>query len=159
MRIRLLVMDIDGTLTDGRIYIGAEGEVMKAFDVRDGYGIANILPSLDITPVIITGRKSQIVEVRAKELNITELYQGVGDKLAKLKEVAEKYNAIPSEIAYIGDDLNDLGCIAYCGLAACPGDAVEEVKKSVDYVCQHQGGRGAVREFVIYIFDQMQRST
>ena len=152
MSIKLFVMDVDGTLTDGRIYIGAEGEVMKAFDVRDGYAIANILPSLDITPVIITGRKSQIVEVRAKE-------QGVGDKLAKLKEVAEKYNAIPSEIAYIGDDLNDLGCIAYCGLAACPGDAVEEVKKSVDYVCQHQGGRGAVREFVIYIFDQMQSST
>ena len=72
MSIKLFVMDVDGTLTDGRIYIGAEGEVMKAFDVRDGYAIANILPSLDITPVIITGRKSQIVEVRAKELNITE---------------------------------------------------------------------------------------
>ena len=87
MSIKLLVMDVDGTLTDGRIFIGAQGEVMKAFDVRDGYAIAHILPQLGITPVIITGRTSAIVEQRAKELKITELYQGVADKLTKLKEV------------------------------------------------------------------------
>lgn len=155
MNIKLLVMDVDGTLTDGRIYIGAEGEVMKAFDVRDGYAITTILPSHGILPVIITGRKSQIVEVRAKELHISELYQGVVDKLAKLKEIAEKHCVMPSEIAYIGDDLNDMGCVAFSGLAACPGDAVDDVKKSVDYVCQHQGGRGAVREFVVFICSQM----
>ena len=88
MKIKLLVMDVDGTLTDGRIYIGAQGEVMKAFDVRDGYAIVHILPQLGITPAIITGRSSAIVEQRAKELKITELYQCVADKLVKLKEVA-----------------------------------------------------------------------
>ena len=147
-KIKLLVMDVDGTLTDGRIYIGAQGEVMKAFDVRDGYAIAHILPQLGITPVIITGRSSAIVEQRAKELRITELYQGVTDKLAKLEEVAAKFNASTDEVAYIGDDLNDLDCIRYCGMTACPADAVLEIQNAVDYSCKHGGGRGAVREFI-----------
>lgn len=147
-KIKLLVMDVDGTLTDGRIYIDAQGEVMKAFDVRDGYAIAHILPQLGITPVIITGRSSAIVEQRAKELKITELYQGVADKLTKLKEVLAKFGASADEVAYTGDDLNDLDCIRYCGTTACPADAVPEVQKAVDYICSHDGGRGAVREFV-----------
>ncbi|MCI6358617.1 MAG: HAD-IIIA family hydrolase [Clostridiales bacterium] len=148
MSIKLLVMDVDGTLTDGRIYIGAQGEVMKAFDVRDGYAIVHILPQLGITPVIITGRSSAIVTQRAKELKITELYQSVSDKLAKLKEVAAKFEAAADEVAYIGDDLNDLGCIRYCGMTACPADASPDVLDAVDYVCKHDGGRGAVREFI-----------
>ena len=148
MSIKLLVMDVDGTLTDGHIYIGAQGEVMKAFNVRDGYAIAHILSQLWITPVIITGRSSAIVEQRAKELKITELYQGVTDKLAKLKEVASKFNASADEVAYIGDDLNDLDCIKYCGMTACPADAIPEVLDAVDYTCKHDGGRGAVREFI-----------
>lgn len=148
MKIKLLVMDVDGTLTDGKIYIGTGGEVMKAFDIKDGYAIAHILPDLGIVPVIITGRKSQIVEQRAKELKITELYQGIGDKLAQLKMVAEKYHVTPDEIAYIGDDVNDLDCIGYCGLTACPADAVDEVKEKVGYICKTAAGKGAVREFV-----------
>ena len=148
MKIKLLVMDVDGTLTDGKIYMGENGEVMKAFNVKDGYAIAHMLPEMGIVPVIITGRKSKIVENRAKELGITELYQGVGDKFAQLKIVAEKYNATPEKIAYIGDDLNDLACIEYCGLTACPADAVEEVKRKVTYVCKKNGGEGAVREFI-----------
>ena len=87
--IKMLVMDVDGTLTDGKIYVGSQGEVMKAFNVKDGYAIARILPDLGIIPVIITGRTSSIVEYRAKEIGITELYQGVSDKLAQLKQVAE----------------------------------------------------------------------
>ena len=148
MKIKLLVMDVDGTLTDGKIYMGENGEVMKAFNVKDGYAIAHMLPEMGIIPVIITGRKSKIVENRAKELGITELYQGVGDKLTQLKIVAEKYNAAPEQIAYIGDDLNDLECIDYCGVTACPADAVEEVKRVVTYVCKHNGGDGAVRGFI-----------
>ena len=147
-KIKLLVMDVDGTLTDGKIYMGNYGEVMKAFDVKDGCGIKDILPTLGIVPVIITGRVSQIVENRAKEIGITELHQGVRDKLAVLKEVAEKYAATPDEIAYIGDDINDLDCIDYCGVTACPADAVEEVKNSVDFICMANGGRGSVREFI-----------
>lgn len=151
MKIKLLIMDVDGTLTDGRIYVGAQGEVMKAFDVRDGYAIVHILPMHGIVPVIITGRSSEIVAQRAKELKITELHQGVSNKLAKLQEVAAKYGTGPEEIAYIGDDLNDLACIAYCGLTACPADAVAPVQETVGYICQHDGGRGAVREFIDHI--------
>ena len=147
-KIKLLVMDVDGTLTDGKIYMGNNGEVMKAFDVKDGCGIKDILPTLGITPVIITGRVSKIVENRAKEIGITELHQGVRDKLAVLKEVSEKYNASPDEIAYIGDDINDLECIEYCGFTACPADAVEEVRQKVSFVCQNDGGKGAVRDFI-----------
>lgn len=147
-RIKMLVMDVDGTLTDGCIYIGAEGEMMKAFNVQDGYGIAQILPKHGITPVIITGRSSKIVEKRAGELKIVHLYQGISDKLAQLKAVAAELDATPEEIAYIGDDLNDLDCIRYCGYTACPADAVPEVLDAVDYVCKREGGRGAVREFI-----------
>ena len=149
-KIKLLVMDVDGTLTDGKIYMGNNGEVMKAFDVKDGCGIKDILPTLGIVPVIITGRVSKIVENRAKEIGITELHQGVRDKLTVLKEVAEKYNASQNEIAYIGDDINDLECIEYCGFTACPADAVEEVRQKVTYVCKKNGGEGAVREFIKY---------
>lgn len=143
--IKLLVMDVDGTLTDGKIYMGPDGEAMKAFDVKDGYAIAHMLPEMGIVPVIITGRESQIVANRAKELGITELYQGVSNKLDQLKKVAEKYSTPPEELAYIGDDLNDLECIEYCGFSACPNDAVEEIKNAVDYVCKYDGGRGSVR--------------
>lgn len=147
-KIKMMVMDVDGTLTDGCIYIGDAGEMMKAFHVQDGYGIAQILPKHGIIPVIITGRSSEIVKRRALELNITHLHQGVADKLAKLKEIAESLGAEPAEIAYIGDDLNDLACIHFCGYTACPADAVPEVLEAVDYVCKRSGGRGAVREFI-----------
>lgn len=150
MKIKMLVMDVDGTLTDGRIYIGSQGEVMKAFDVKDGYGIVQLSKS-GVIPVIITGRKSDIVAERAKELHITELYQGIDDKLMKLKEVAAKYQLSSDEIAYIGDDLNDLACIQFCGLTACPKDAVDKVKQQVEYVCNNIGGYGAVREFIAQI--------
>ena len=148
MKIKMLVMDVDGTLTDGHIYVGPEGEHMKGFHVQDGYGIAHILPQLGIVPVIITGRSSKIVEKRAGELKIAHLHQGVSDKLGKLKEVAAQLGVTAEEIAYIGDDVNDLDCIRYCGYTACPADAVCEVLDAVDYVCKRDGGRGAVREFI-----------
>ena len=144
----MLVMDVDGTLTDGRIYMGPDGEAMKAFHVQDGYGIAHILPALGITPVIITGRSSRIVEKRAEELQIRHLYQGVSDKLAQLKELSAAMQLAPEQIAYIGDDLNDLECIQFCGYTACPADAASEVLESVNYVCKREGGRGAVREII-----------
>ena len=145
--IKMLVMDVDGTLTDGRIYIGSNGEIMKAFDVKDGYGIVQVREK-GILPVIITGRESDIVKARANELKICELHQGVQDKLSKLKEVALKYDIKSEEIAYIGDDLNDLECIKYCGVTGCPYDAIDKVKASVDYICNCSGGRSAVREYI-----------
>lgn len=154
MKIKLLVVDVDGTLTDGCIYMGPEGEAMKAFNCQDGYAIAQVLPQVGITPVIITGRSSRIVANRAAELKITQLYQGIGDKLPKLKEVAREIGAAQEEIAYIGDDLNDLECIRYCGLTGCPADAVPEIREVVDFVSSRNGGRGAVREFVDFICKQ-----
>ena len=150
MKIKMLVMDVDGTLTDGKIYMGSDGEVFKAFDVKDGYAIAH-LHEVGIIPVIITGRKSKIVENRAKELNIKEVYQGVSDKVEKLKEVAKDNGVLLEEVDYIGDDLNDLDCMSICGLSACPNDAIDEVTSNVDFKCNKNGGYGAVREFIEYI--------
>lgn len=147
-KIKLLVMDVDGTLTDGRINCSADGELFKSFSVKDGYAIAHILPKYEIIPVIITGRKSGIVEYRAKELNISELHQGIGDKLSVLQQVINKYDCNWDNVAYIGDDLNDIDCIKKVGFSGCPADSVDEVLKSVTYVCENIGGNGAVREFI-----------
>ncbi len=154
MSIKLFVMDVDGTLTDGHIYFGESGEMFKAFHVRDGYAIAHIFPVYNVVSVIITGKSSKLLERRASELKITEVHQGISNKLPKLKEIAEKYGATPNEIAYIGDDVNDLECMEYCGLTACPADAHEKVLRVADYVCKSNGGRGAVREFADYIIEK-----
>lgn len=147
MRIRLLVMDVDGTLTDGKIYMSANGEAFKAFDIKDGYTIYT-LDKIGIVPVIITGRESQIVARRADELKIKEVHQGVSNKLEKLKEVADKYGVSLSEVAYFGDDYNDEVCMDNCGYSGCPNNAEEDVKQKCQYVCQAKGGEGALREFV-----------
>lgn len=140
-------MDVDGTLTDGKIYMSAEGEMMKAFNIKDGYAIAH-LGEKHIVPVIITGRSSKILVKRCQELGIEELYQGIEDKVAKLLEICKKYQIEPNNVAYIGDDLNDLECMQKCGYSAAPADAVQKVLDTVDYVCKHRGGEGAVREFI-----------
>lgn len=147
-KIRLLVMDVDGTLTDGKIYTGSQGEVFKAFHVKDGYGIKNILPLHNITPVILSGRTSNVVEKRAEELGIVEVYQGCDDKIDKLKSIVEKYRCNLENVAFIGDDLNDIECLKACGFSGCPSDAVTEVKKVVDYTCLQSGGAGCVREII-----------
>ena len=147
----MLIMDVDGTLTDGKIYMGPQGEVMKAFHCKDGLGIAQLLPEMGIVPVIITGRSSKIVENRARELKISHLYQGISDKLTVLDQMAIEMKISRQQIAYIGDDLNDLSAMQVCGCTACPADAVEEIKQIANYVCQHSGGDGAVREFIDYL--------
>ncbi len=151
MNIKLLIMDVDGTLTDGKIYFGSQGEIMKAFNVKDGYAIAHILPTINVVPIIITGRSSEIVTKRAKELGITYVYQGVKNKIDKLNELCIEFGISAENIAYIGDDVNDLECIERCGLTACPADAVADVLREVDYVSKSTGGNGAVREFIDYI--------
>ena len=150
-KIKLLFMDVDGTLTDGKIYMGENGEVMKAFDIKDGYAIAHMLPEMGIIPVIITGRTSKIVENRAKELGISELYQGSNDKLEIMLEVMKKYNCTKENVAYIGDDVFDIPCMEQCAIAACPADAVKEVKDICQYVCKNNAGHGAVREFIDFL--------
>ena len=154
--IKLLVMDVDGTLTDGKINMGQDGELFKSFNIRDGYGINEMLPAHNIVPAIITGRTSQIVENRARELHITELHQGKHDKLDTLKAIMKKYDCQPCNVAYIGDDILDIVCMKNCGLTACPADACRQVKELVNYICTANGGDGAVREFIEYIIEYNQ---
>lgn len=145
--IKMLVMDVDGTLTDGKIYYGNNGEMFKAFDVRDGYRLIKC-EEYGIITAIITGKSSQIVAGRARDLKIKEVFQGVSNKIEVLKSLLEKYNLDSSQIAYIGDDVNDIECMEFCGFSACLADALEEVKPKVDYVCKNIGGHGAVREMI-----------
>lgn len=146
-KIKMLVMDVDGTLTDGKIYVGDNGEVFKAFNVKDGYRLITI-NKYNIIPVIITGKTSEILSKRAAELKIEEVYQGIDDKLKVLDEIITRYQLSYENVAYIGDDVNDLNCMNSCYLKACPADAIDEVIEVVDYVCKVNGGNGAVREFI-----------
>lgn len=158
MNIKFLVMDVDGTLTDGKIYMGESGEMFKAFDIKDGYGIANILPQKDIVPVIITGRDSRIVTTRCAELGVIFVFQGEKDKLLCLEKLLAKYNQEHSasyslqNVAYIGDDISDLDCMESIkkagGVCACPADAVGRIKTVCDFISTRNGGNGAVREFI-----------
>ena len=151
MNIKLLVMDVDGTLTDGKINMGPDGEVFKAFDIKDGYAINEMLPAHGIVPAIITGRTSRIVENRARELHITELHQGKHEKLDTLLQLMKKYGCSREEVAYIGDDILDIECMRECGVVGCPADSCAQVKEIAQYVCKHNGGDGAVREFIEFI--------
>lgn len=149
--IRMLVMDVDGTLTDGQIHISAQGELFKSFSVRDGYGIRNLLLPKGIVPVVITGRESSIVENRCKELGIQHLYQGISQKDDCLRRIAHEL-AIPLEqAACIGDDENDLPMIVACGVSGCPADAVRAVKERCQFISGYPGGHGAVREFIEWL--------
>lgn len=159
--IKFLVMDVDGTLTDGKIYMGENGEMMKAFDIKDGCGIKTILPEHHIIPIIITGRTSKIVENRCQELGIFELHQDVKNKEERLKKILLKYAKQDAEdysyknVAYIGDDLLDFYCMkslkAYGGRIGCPSDAIKEIIDISDFISNRSGGSGAVREFIEWI--------
>ena len=145
--IKLILLDVDGTLTDGGIYRDNNGEEFKKFNVKDGYVIINAR-KLGIDFGIITGRKSELVRIRAEELKIKYLYQGISEKVPILEELMESYNLKKEEIAYMGDDLNDLGIMKKVGLKGAPQDAVSEVKGIADFVSSKKGGEGAVTEFV-----------
>ena len=162
-RFPVLVMDVDGTLTDGKIHISPQGELFKSFDVKDGYAIHSLLRPNGIEPVIITGRTSEIVRKRCEELNIVLVYQGISDKLRCLSNVLQELSEWDGEryayenCAYIGDDLIDLECMqqicAAGGVFGCPADAVEEIKQVSDYICTKKAGNGAVREFINWIIN------
>lgn len=156
--INYLIMDVDGTLTDGKIYMSNVGEFCKAFNIKDGCGIHDILIPAGIIPVIITGRTSEIVLNRCRELGITEIHQGVNNKIEKLLSITGDL----STVAYIGDDINDLSCMVSVkemgGLVGCPMDAVEKVKMIADYTAPHIGGDGAVRDFIEWIVRRMEHS-
>lgn len=152
-QIRYLVMDVDGTLTDGKIYMGQNGELCKAFNIKDGCGIHDLAIPNGIIPVIITGRRSDILLNRCKELGISEVHQGISNKIEKLLSITESL----STVAYIGDDINDLSCMKPVleagGIIGCPKDAVKAVKEIANYVADHNGGDGAVRDFIEWILN------
>lgn len=151
--VKYLFIDVDGTLTDGKIYMGQSGEVMKAFDIKDGFGIRNIAIPAGITSVICTGRESDIVLNRCKELGIDHIFQGVADKKKKIIEIIK--DTSQEFLAYIGDDINDLDCMKMIknvgGLVGCPADAAKEVCDIADFVAPHNGGNGAVRDFIEWL--------
>ena len=157
-KIKMLIMDVDGTLTDGIVYIGDHGELCKGFYVRDGIGMLNLIRA-GITPVILTSRESDIVLHRCKELGIDLTFQNVKDKRVKLLEIEREMDIKSEDIAYIADDINDLEAMKLAGIRGCPADAVPEVKKISEFISKFNGGRGAVREFIEYILDDSRHNT
>ncbi len=143
--IRLLFMDVDGVLTDGRITLNEKGEEIKSFDVKDGYGL-KLLMHNGIEVVIVTGRRSPVVAHRARELGISGVYQGVSDKRAVCEHLIEMRGLAKSQIASVGDDLPDLAMFQVSGLCITVADAAPEVRERADFVSSHKGGFGAVRE-------------
>jgi 3-deoxy-D-manno-octulosonate 8-phosphate phosphatase (KDO 8-P phosphatase) len=148
--VQLLVLDVDGVLTDGRLYFGAEGEALKVFDVRDGHGI-KLLREAGIEVAILSARRSPIVERRARELGITQVIQGAADKGAGFAELARALKVASEHCAYIGDDWPDLAALAQAGFAATVADAAPEVRQAAHWVTNATGGRGAVRELAEFI--------
>ena len=144
-KIRLLLLDVDGIMTDGRIVINNHGVETKSFDVRDGHGL-KLLQRTGLKIGIITGRESEVVRFRARELGIDILHQGSRNKLEPYFEVIEELGLRDEEVAYMGDDLVDLPILRRVGFAVTVADAVEELKPLVHYVTACRGGRGAVRE-------------
>jgi len=149
-RIVLILMDVDGTLTDGTLTVTPDGEELKTYHVRDGLGILLArLAGLDLG--IITGKTSKGLERRAERLGITELHQGAVDKLAVLRAILEKRGLEPGAVAFIGDDVGDIPVMKAVGLAGAVADAHPDVRTLCHYVCRTAGGRGAVREFLEFI--------
>lgn len=149
-RIELLVLDVDGVLSDGRIMYGDAGQELKAFHVRDGSGM-KLWTQEGKKAGIITGRHSPIVERRAKELGIAVLIQGADDKHAALVQMLEALSLTPEQACAVGDDIVDVPMLRACGLAATVADASPEAKEEADFVTTARGGRGAVREVIEWI--------
>lgn len=143
--IRLLICDVDGVFSDGRIYLGNNGEELKAFHTRDGYGI-KALRQAGIEVAVITGRSSAIVQQRMTSLTVPYIYQGQENKLAAFAQLQQKLQLKPQQIAYIGDDLADWQVMQHCGLAVAVKDAHPYLAQQAHYVTQLAGGFGAVRE-------------
>jgi YrbI family 3-deoxy-D-manno-octulosonate 8-phosphate phosphatase len=155
-RIKLLILDVDGVMTDGRIIVNERGEEIKRFHARDGYGLKRLL-SEGIDVVIITGRKSKALEHRAKELGIQEIYQGVMEKESLCRELIEHKELRKDQVCCIGDDLPDLAMFNQAGISIAVADAVAEVRDAASYVTKKKGGKGAVREICELILKAQQK--
>jgi len=145
-KIKLVLTDVDGVLTDGGMYYSETGELMKKFNTRDAMGM-ELLLNLNIKTVFVTRENSKIVKKRIKKIGIADLYSGVLDKKKLLPKILQKYDVKSSEIGYIGDDVNDIEIMQSVGFSATPFDGNFQVKKISDYICDTLGGKGAFREF------------
>jgi len=148
--IRLFLVDVDGVLTDGGIVYDVEGREIKRFHVRDGHGI-KMLQRAGVEVGIITGRTSEVVAVRAKELGISIVLQGAADKVAAWKEIISGKGISPLETAYVGDDIVDVPLMRRVGFAASVADAEDYVREAADFVSARSGGQGAVREIIEFV--------
>ena len=145
--LKLFATDVDGVLTDAGMYYGESGEELKKFNTRDGMGI-KLLQAEGVMIAIITMEQTKIVARRAKKLGVTEVFQGAKDKVSVLAHLSEKFNIPFEQMAYMGDDVNDVGALQTVGYAAAPADCVDQVRQMVHYICQKKGGEGAVREVI-----------
>lgn len=152
-KIKMIVLDVDGTMTNGSIYYNSNGEETKQFNVKDGLAV-RIARAAGLDVAIITGRRSIMVEKRASELNISYVFTGAQKKLAALNQLLTETDVHYEEIYYIGDDLNDLQCMERVGLRGCPIDADERIKQICEIVADKQGGQGAVRDCIKKLLEE-----
>jgi len=145
--IEAVLLDVDGVMTDGKIYCSESGETLKVFNAADGLGI-KLLRDFNIITGVISGRDSKALRFRLGELNIQHLYLGVADKLIFFNQFLDQVKLAPEQVAFIGDDLPDLPILSRCGLAVSPSNGCNEVRSIADYVTQRQGGEGSIREVV-----------
>ncbi len=146
-QIRLFATDVDGVLTDAGMYYGESGDEWKKFNTRDGMGI-KLLQRAGIVTAIVTQERTKLVARRAEKLAMPELHQGVMDKLSCIREMTARHGLALGQVAYIGDDINDLEALRAVGFSAAPADGMPQVTAAVNYVCQKKGGEGAVREII-----------
>ncbi|MCP9473242.1 MAG: HAD hydrolase family protein [Nitrospira sp.] len=154
-RIRLFATDVDGVLTDAGMYYSESGDEWKKFNTRDGMGI-KLLQKAGLITAIVTQERTRLVARRAEKLAIPEVHQGIMDKLSVIQGMASRYGLTLDQVAYIGDDVNDLEALKAVGFSASPADGMPQVLKAVDYVCRKKGGEGAVREVVEMILAAQQ---
>ena len=145
-KIKLIISDVDGVLTDGGMYYSKTGEVMKKFNAKDGMGVELLRKKIKV--VLMTKERSQIVLKRAKKIKVDQVYAGIKNKELLLPKICVEYKISKNEIAYIGDDVNDFNIMKQIGLSAVPSDGNEKIKNISDYICKTKGGDGAFRELV-----------
>ena len=145
--IKIVLTDVDGVLTDGGMYYSEKGEVLKKFNAKDGMGVEILLRS-KVKTVLLTRENSNIVKKRGSKIKAAATYIGTFNKESQLQKICKKFQVLPAEIAYIGDDLNDLEIMKLVGFSAMPSDGIKDLRKIVDYVCKNNGGHGAFREIV-----------
>ena len=152
-KIKIVLTDVDGVLTDGGMYYSKDGDIMKKFHVRDGMAVT-LLNKNKIPTIIVTKESTQIVKKWAKKMKIKKLYDGIKQKELIVHTICSEFNVKPEELAYIGDDVNDIELLKLVGLSATPRDSIDEVKKICNYICRANSGNGVLREICSLILSK-----